>query len=55
MTSNAIILVLIECKLKRKLNINSYQERWRDWPYEAQQPVLNVQGAKSCNYLLVDR
>lgn len=28
---------------------NSYQEWWRDWPFEAQQPV-NIHGAKSCDF-----
>ncbi len=38
--------ISIGYRIDFKLINNSYQERWRDWPDEAQQPVIS-QGANS--------
>jgi len=35
-----VILRLYLFSLHKKTKYKSYQERWRDWPYETQQPVL---------------
>jgi hypothetical protein len=47
--------------IKSKLNnlkINSYPERWRDWPYEARQPVVTTVvpiPAELRNQVLIDK